>query len=87
MSIFTAAFARAAAERAIKTTAQTAAAVITAASVGLLDADWAAIASVSGMAGLVSLLTSVGTGVVTDGSPSAGGGEVLRVLPGERPLP
>ena len=83
MSIFTAAFAKAAAERAVKTTAQVAASTIVAAGVGLLDADWIAIASVSGMAGVVSLLTSIGTGLATDGSPSLGG----EVLPGETPLP
>lgn len=77
MSIFTAAFAKAAAERAVKTTAQVAASTIVAAGVGLLDADWIGIASVAGMAGVVSLLTSIGTGLATDGSPSLTGSEVL----------
>jgi hypothetical protein len=81
MSIFTKAFAKAAGERAIKTVAQTGASLIVAAGVGLLDADWVAIGSVAGMAGVVSLLTSVGSGL-SDGSPSLGG----EVLPGETPL-
>lgn len=83
MSIFTPAFARAAAERAIKTVAQTAASLLAASAAGILDADWTAIGSVAGMAGIVSLLTSIGTGLATDGSPSIGG----EVLPGEKPLP
>jgi r1t holin len=59
------------AERAVKTVAQTAVATITANATGLLDADWVTIGSVSGLAGLVSVLTSVGSGYVgDDDSPS-----------------
>lgn len=59
------------AERAVKTVAQTAVATITANATGLLDADWTTIGSVSGLAGLVSLLTSIGSGAVgNDDSPS-----------------
>lgn len=58
------------AERAVKTVAQTAVATITANATGLLDADWVTIGSVSGLAGLVSVLTSVGSGYVGDDSPS-----------------
>jgi hypothetical protein len=43
---------------------------------GLLAVDWVAILSVSGMAAVVSVLTSIGTGVVTDGTPSIGSVEV-----------
>lgn len=57
-------------ERAIKTVAQTAVATITANATGLLDADWITVGSVSGLAGLVSLLTSIGSGYVGDDSPS-----------------
>lgn len=47
-------------ERAIKTVAQSALAVITASGViGILDLDVVEILSVSGLAGLMSLLTSV----------------------------
>ena len=53
-------FAADACERAVKTVAQVAVVTITAGPVsGLLDLDWAAVASVSGLAALVSLLTSV----------------------------
>ena len=70
MSIWSRAFALAALERAVKTVAQTAAAMLVAANVGLLHADWVSVASVAGMAGVVSLLTSVGSAEATDGSPS-----------------
>lgn len=48
------------AERAIKTVAQTMVALLSADSVlGVLDVDWGAMLSVSALAGLVSVLTSV----------------------------
>jgi hypothetical protein len=47
-------------ERAAKTVAQTALATITAAGViGVLEVDWVQILSVAGLAGVMSLLTSV----------------------------
>jgi hypothetical protein len=46
-------------ERAIKTIAQTALAAISAVAVGILDVDWVNVGSVSAMAGIMSLLTSV----------------------------
>ena len=49
---------RAAAVRAIKTVAQTAAATISTAAV-LGDVDWVMVASASALAGILSLLTSV----------------------------
>ena len=79
MSIFTKQFLLAAAERGIKTVAQTAAALIVAAGVGLLNADWVAIGSVAGMAGLVSILTSVGSGAITGDGPSLGDVKQLRL--------
>jgi len=51
---------KAAAVRAIKTTAQTAVALVGTAALGLLDVDWLAVASGSALAGVVSLLTSIG---------------------------
>ena len=46
-------------ERAVKTVAQTALATIGVGAAGILDVDWANIASVSVLAGVMSLLTSV----------------------------
>lgn len=45
--------------RALKTIAQTAVGMLTGNMVGIMDVDWLAVASVSAMAGVVSLLTSV----------------------------
>lgn len=46
-------------DRAVSTVAQAAVAVLTANVTGLLDVDWVQIASVAGLAGAVSVLTSV----------------------------
>lgn len=53
-------WAKAALVRALKTTAQTAVSMLTGNMVGITDADWVAVASIAGMAGVVSLLTSIG---------------------------
>ena len=50
---------RAAGIRAIKTAAQTAVALIGTCAVGFTDLDWARIASVAGVAAVLSLLTSI----------------------------
>ena len=50
---------RAAGVRAIKTVAQTAVSMLSGEMLGIMDADWLAVLSVSAMAGVVSLLTSV----------------------------
>ena len=59
------------AERAVKTFAQSMAAVLTAGVTGVLDVDWMNALSVSLLATLVSVLTSVGSGTVGDQSASA----------------
>ena len=62
------AFWMAAIERAVKTFAQTAAALLVGGGIGVPmigDLDWAGIASVSAIAALASLLTSVGSSAVT----------------------
>ena len=50
---------KAAGIRAIKTAAQTAVALIGTGSVGFTDLDWVQIASVSGVAAVLSILTSI----------------------------
>lgn len=51
---------KAAAVRCVKTIAQTAVGMLTGNMVGIMDVDWVAVLSVSAMAGIVSLLTSLG---------------------------
>jgi len=53
------AYFRFAGERAVKTIAQVAIATIGVGSVGILDVDWVQVVSVSALAGIMSLLTSV----------------------------
>lgn len=50
---------KASAIRAVKTVAQTAVGMLTGNMVGLMEVDWIAVASVSAMAGIVSMLTSI----------------------------
>lgn len=68
--MWTRAFWKATAERAVKTFAQSAAALALANGTGLIDTDWIPLLSVSGMAALVSVLTSVGSDVATGDGPS-----------------
>lgn len=68
--MFTLAFAKASLERMIKTFAQSLAALLVADGTGLLDTAWETSLSVAGMAAVVSLLTSVGSGAVGEPGPS-----------------
>lgn len=54
-------------DRAVSTVAQAAVAVLTANVTGLLDVDWVQIVSVAGLAGAVSVLTSVAFRGKSDG--------------------
>lgn len=56
-------FGAASAIRAVKTFAQTAVSLIGTGAVGFTDLDWVQILSVSGVAAVLSLLTSVATGL------------------------
>ena len=77
MSIWSSAFWKATAERAIATAAQSAAAVLGTGAVGLLDIDAVAVLSVAGGGAVLSILKSIAATAAT-GSPSAGGGETLE---------
>lgn len=64
-------FWQATAERAVKTVAQTAVALLGTGAIGLLDVDWVQVVSVSALAGVVSVLTSIGSdNIGTKGTPS-----------------
>jgi hypothetical protein len=72
MTMFTKNFWRQAFERAVKTAAQAALALLTGGAAGVLDVDWSAVGSVAALAALASVLTSVVTsGVGEPDSPSA----------------
>ena len=64
-------FWKAVAERALKTGFQTLAAVITvpteAGILGILDIDWAWVLSAAALAGILSVCTSIGSGLATGG--------------------
>lgn len=70
--MFSKAFALAAAERALKTFAQTLAALLVADGTGLLDSQWVPRLSAAGMAALLSVLTSVASAGVSEPGPSLG---------------
>lgn len=65
MAIFNRTFWRDAIERLVKTIAQTMVAVLSAGATGLMDINWVSLLSVSGLAGLVSLLTSIASASAT----------------------
>lgn len=56
-------FARAAIIRAVRTMAQTAVALIGTNAVGVTDVNWVGVASGAALAGIVSILTSIATGL------------------------
>ncbi|GAA3368676.1 hypothetical protein GCM10020367_07980 [Streptomyces sannanensis] len=68
--MFTAAFWKATAERAIRTFAQSLAAVLMAGATNLLDVDWQAALATAGLATLVAVLMAVGSSGI--GKPGPG---------------
>ena len=65
------------AERAIKTFCQAAAALLVGDGVGLIDVNWWRVLSVASLAMVVSVLSTIGTGAVTDGRASATKSEMV----------
>jgi hypothetical protein len=64
-------FWRAAFDRAVKTMAQAAVALIGSGAIGFLDVDWLQLLSVAALAGVVSVLTSLAGNGGTPGTPQA----------------
>lgn len=77
-------FAKATVERAVKTTAQAAVALLAANATGLLMVDWVQLGSVAGLAGLMSVLTSIGSAPFGGDGPSLTRVEVLADPPVSR---
>lgn len=69
--IFTAAFWKGAAERAIKTFAQALAALIAANGIGIVDVDWLNVLSIAALSAVASILTSIGNPGFVAGPPDA----------------
>jgi hypothetical protein len=84
-SLWTSTFWNATAERAVKTFAQAEAALLLANGTGLLDTDWTTSLSVSGMAAVISVLTSVGSDAATGAGPSLTNAETLDPTSTEHP--
>lgn len=58
-NVLTKTWAKASLVRAVKTVAQTAVSMLSGNMLGIVEVDWIAVASVSAMAGVVSILTSI----------------------------
>lgn len=69
-TIFAPTFWKRTTERAIKTAAQVAAALLVVDVTGIHDVNWPLVGSASALAAIVSVLTSVGSGYIGDDSPS-----------------
>lgn len=71
----------AAVERAVKTFAQAAVALLTGNGLDLVSVNWGELAAVAGMAAVVSLLTSVASASVGNDGPSLAGEELVPATP------
>lgn len=78
--MFTLAFWRAVLERAVKTCAQSLAALLVADGTDLLTTDWGGRLSVAGMASVVSVLTSLASSQLGDAGPSLAGETLTEVV-------
>ncbi|WP_327358162.1 holin [Streptomyces sp. NBC_01304] len=72
--MWTAAFWKDTAERAVRTFAQALVAVLTAGATNLLDVDWVAALSTAGMATLLAVLTAIGLSARKAAEPQPAGG-------------
>jgi hypothetical protein len=76
------------AERAVKTFAQSAIALLTGQGIGLLDINWMHVFSVAGLAAVVSVLTSVGSGPFSqNGTPNLVRGKSAQAPAAEKLVP
>ena len=65
-------------ERTIRTMAQTALGILGTSAVGVLDADWQAVASASAMAGVLTILFCIAGNATAGSGPSFSSAEVLK---------
>ena len=79
--MFTVAFVKALLERSLKTAAQTFAVLLGAGQADVTHLPWSTDLGLAGGAALVSVLTSIASGAITNGSPSVTNAEVLAVTP------
>lgn len=79
--MWTGAFWKALAERAIKTFCQALAALLVADGADILSMNWGDALSVAGMAALVSVLTTIASGAITGGEASLVKAEVVNPPP------
>lgn len=77
---------RAATVRAIRTAAQTAVALIGTGVVGILGVDWIAVASASALAAVLSLLTSIATGLPEIPAATTAAIDAATLTPDERAI-
>ena len=80
--MFTKAFWKALAERAVKTFAQAAAALLIAGATDLLQVDWKTVLATAGLTTLASILTTIGSGAITGGNASLATGSEVTTPPG-----
>ena len=75
--MFTLMFWKATFERGLSTAAQTAAALVSAAGLGLLDVDWAMVGQVSGLSAVYAVLKALAAARIGSSGPGFGSAEVL----------
>ena len=74
-------------ERSVKTFCQTAVSVIGTDAIGITDVDWMQVLSVSGLAAVLSVLTTVATQAAPSGAPGSNSAPGGNAAPEEGDLP